>query len=297
MRKSYLFSIISMLIVSSSWVDAGTSSASPSGDHPFPPANNPFWNTATTTRASYEISYTLDPINQDSAGTPGVSPLVRNETSSSNWSGYVSAPSLTTPVENSVNQVSGRWVVPALLPTSDTGYCAFWVGIDGYTSATVEQIGTSHNWVDGKQQNYAWFEMYPQGPYQITGFPVDKGDVIAGEVNYLGDGVFEMTIRNVTKGVHVVIPTSYTTSTSAQRSCAEWVVEAPSSGQGILPLADFGSATFTHCFTNIQGSQGTINSSSWESDEILMQSGDSIKAKPSSLVNQGRRFHVAWEHE
>ena len=39
--------------------------------------------------------------------------------------------------------------------------------------------------------------------------------------------------------------TTQQTASNAKRSSAEWIVEAPSSSSGILPLANFGSVTFT----------------------------------------------------
>src|SRR5437870_4998940 len=60
---------------------------------------------------------------------------------STNWSGYAAETNLTAPAANAVTAVSGSWVVPQVTGSS-TGYSSVWVGIDGYSSATVEQIGT-----------------------------------------------------------------------------------------------------------------------------------------------------------
>ena len=38
---------------------------------------------------------------------------------------------------------------------------AFWVGLDGYSSTSVEQLGTDSDCVSGKPSYYAWYEMYP----------------------------------------------------------------------------------------------------------------------------------------
>ena len=56
-------------------------------------------------------------------------------TTSSNWSGYAIE---TNPGD--VSKVSGTWKVPAVTGSS-TAYSAYWVGIDGYSSSTVEQSG------------------------------------------------------------------------------------------------------------------------------------------------------------
>src|SRR5580698_2608586 len=55
---------------------------------------------------------------------------------STNWSGYAATGSNFT-------QVTGSWIVPAASCTKGAAaaYAAFWIGIDGWTSNSVEQIG------------------------------------------------------------------------------------------------------------------------------------------------------------
>ena len=243
---------------------------------------------------------TVHPIDASQIHPQGAyTPSTTNQTVSSNWSGYVASKNLLggSASHGTVTDVSGSWVVPTLTATSNGAYSAVWVGIDGYSSSTVEQIGTSHNWVGGSQQNYAWFEMYPNGAYEIVGFPVDKGDIISAEVSYIGNNTFKLQLTNQTKRVTTIIPRPYTTSTSAARSCAEWVVEAPYSGQ-ILPLADFRSVTMSSCSTTIGGIKGPINSGSWQNSEITMEGAHAaVESLPSSLADNGTEFQVSWKSE
>lgn len=252
-----------------------------------------------------EIECTLTPIDRSKIHPGGGDPTFQeftsatSQSSSTNWSGYVAATDLSGATgDGTVTYAAGEWVVPTLSATSDTTYCAIWVGIDGYTSGSVEQIGTSHNWVNGAQQNSAWFEMYPNGSYDITGFPVNNGDVISARVGYKGDGIFKLCLFNHTQGVSTTIPYSYTTSTTAARSCAEWVVEAPYSG-GILPLSDFRTVTWNYCSAIINGVHGLINDGSWMNDEITMVNGSTgaVEAQPTSLLKGGSCFQVTWESE
>lgn len=221
-----------------------------------------------------------------------------SQSASSNWSGYVAGADLSgTSGDGSVTYAAGEWVVPVLKPTPDDTYCAVWVGIDGFNSGSVEQIGTSHNWINGAQQNYAWFEMYPNGSYEITGFPVVNGDVISARVAYKGNNTFTLVIVNHTQGVSATIPSSYTMASGVARSCAEWVVEAPYSG-GILPLSDFQKVTFNYCSAVINGVHGLINDGSWMNDEITMEDGSgNVEAQPSALLKGGSCFQVAWAAE
>src|SRR5579871_6444221 len=54
---------------------------------------------------------------------------------SGNWSGYAITGSAFT-------NATASWIVPAVSCSSGTQYAVFWVGIDGYSSNTVEQTGT-----------------------------------------------------------------------------------------------------------------------------------------------------------
>ena len=223
-------------------------------------------------------------------------PFDRASTTSLNWGGYAA---LTKPnaTRNSVTAVAGRWRVPTIFASSQNRYSSAWVGIDGYASSTVEQIGTAHDWIRGRQRNYAWFEMYPSPAYEIVGFPVRVGDLMGGRVIYKGNNVFELTIFNYTRGVYYIVPSKYTKRSNTARSSAEWIVEPPFSGS-ILPLAQFSTISFSNCSTTIQGKTGVISNSKWRNDKITIvtQSG-ALKALPSGLTSGGSAFTIAWKHQ
>lgn len=216
---------------------------------------------------------------------------------STNWSGYASATRLDRPTVDSVKTVSGTWTVPRLRPTPDKTYTAIWVGIDGFSSGTVEQIGTEHDWSRGSQQDYAWFEMYPGPSYQITGFPLNAGDVIQAEVEYKGQDQFQLSLVNHTQKVYSIVPAKYTKSTVAKRSSAEWIVEAPYLSS-VLPLSDFRQVSFTNCETIINGKKGGIQNKNWETEALTMQTMKGVtKAVPSKLGKGHDNFRVTWKHE
>src|SRR5262245_47089269 len=69
----------------------------------------------------------------------------RSTATSTNWSGYA-----VTGPNGSVSDVKASWYVPtASCPPSPNQYASFWVGIDGYSSNTVEQIGTDSDCQNG----------------------------------------------------------------------------------------------------------------------------------------------------
>jgi hypothetical protein len=214
---------------------------------------------------------------------------------SSNWSGYVSVASLGATGIGTVTQVVGTWTVPTVTgPATGITYSSSWVGLDGFASPTVEQIGTEHDYVDGVPQLYAWYEMFPAGSVEIVGFPVSPGDSMSASVTYLGGGVFQLGMTNNTQGVSVLVPTADTTNVNALRSSAEWIVEAPSSGGGVLPLAELSTVYWSKACATINGVQGSICSPNRDDVELTMINDDSVPISvPSALTCNCTAFTVS----
>jgi hypothetical protein len=216
---------------------------------------------------------------------PAMAPIIHIEHSTStstNWSGYA------VPT-GSVTDVSGAWTVPTVSSGSTNAWSSFWVGIDGYSSNTVEQIGTDSDWQNGKAVYYAWYEFYPKPAFLIKSVPISPGDAIFAEARYIGNK-FTVTITDTTTG-----KTFSTTAKvqRAQRTSAEWIVEAPWSG-GVLPLANFGTIYFSDCYATINGATGSI--SSFSNDAITMTTSSYvIKAQPSTLDHTGTSFSITWK--
>ncbi|MGA2621259.1 MAG: G1 family glutamic endopeptidase [Thermoguttaceae bacterium] len=212
-------------------------------------------------------------------------------TTSSNWSGYAAETNLNGAASGSVTAVNGTWKVPTATAngSTSTAYSSVWVGIDGYSSSSVEQIGTDSDIVNGQAQYYVWYEMYPSASENVTGMTISAGDTINASVTYLTSGAhagqFQLTITDASKTNDTF--TIYQTASSAARSSAEWVVEAPSSTSGVLPLANFGSVTFTNATATINGKTGPIDSSTWQNASINMASGSTVEASTSGLTDSG----------
>jgi len=200
---------------------------------------------------------------------------------SSNWSGYAVATSA-----GAVSDVKGSWVEPTLhSPSAANTYSSFWVGMDGYNSGTVEQIGTDLDTnASGKAVYYAWYEMYPSAPVNLS-MTIHPGDQMSAEVQYTGSNKFTLTLTDVT--TKTTFSTSQTLK-SANRSSAEWIAEAPSSSRGVLPLADFGTVSFSAASATISGTTGPIDSKAWPSGNpisITMFGSSGTEAYPSSLTD------------
>jgi hypothetical protein len=221
-------------------------------------------------------------------------PVIRLGSSKTlNWAGYVAATNLRKPRNHSVTDVQGTWVVPTVASSGaeDTS-SAIWVGIDGNSDNTVEQIGTEQDWNSGAPLYYAWFEMYPAAGYYLPSFPVQPGDVISAEVQFIPKNQFVLTISNLTENAAF----SITKKRSAKCTSAEWIVEAPFFHR-ILSLADFGTVTFTNCSATIEGVAGPINDAAWQNEGVTMNARktDTILAQPSGLTTDGSGFTVTWE--
>jgi len=197
-----------------------------------------------------------------------VQPLpIWHTVSSTNWSGYAAETNLNAPAANAVTRVSGSWTVPTVTGNTNA-YSSVWVGIDGYSSSSVEQLGTEQDTSkSGAATYYAWWEMYPNPSIKISSLTISPGDTISASVTY-SSGAFTLQLTDNTTGKSF----STTQSATAQRSSAEWIVEAPSSFSGVLPLANFGTANISGAQATISGTTGAINNASWQNTSIDMVS-------------------------
>jgi hypothetical protein len=218
---------------------------------------------------------------------PGVSRVSGlSQVESSNWSGYADTGS-------SFSKATGSWTEPGASCSRSTTYAAFWVGIDGYSSDSVEQDGTFIECYDRTAYQYSWWEMYPTNDIQVVGESVAAGDSISASVVRSGDNY----TLSVTDSTHTANSFSTTQSCSdCANSSAEWIAEAPccTSSGGILPLADFGTWSENGATVTEGSSSGVI--SSFTDDEITMVDGSGlVEAQPGPLNSSGNGFSVTWE--
>ncbi|HEX4061450.1 MAG TPA: G1 family glutamic endopeptidase [Streptosporangiaceae bacterium] len=157
---------------------------------------------------------------------------------SSNWSGYA-----VHKGAGAYKSVSASWTEPSGKCSGTTGhdYASFWVGLDGYSTDSVEQTGSDTDCSGTTPKYYGWYEMFPAGSVNINK-PMKAGDKISASVVFSGTSSFTLTLKDATAGWTA---TEHKSSTKVKRASAEVIIEAPSSETGELPLADFGTANFT----------------------------------------------------
>ena len=200
-------------------------------------------------------------------------------TTSTNWSGYAAKGPAGT-----FKSISANWVQPTARCTTKGSWSAFWVGLDGYVSASVEQTGTSADCHNGVPRYYAWYEMFPKYPKNLP-LTISPGDHISASVTTDGSGSFTLSLADTTTGKS--FSTVQTLATAKLRS-GEAIAEAPSSSSRILPLTNFGTVDFTA----VKANGANIGAS--HPDSITMVSGQ-VKATPSALTG-GNAFSVVWNH-
>ena len=202
---------------------------------------------------------------------------------SGNWSGYADTGS-------GYSTVTGKWTEPSASCTSTESLAAFWVGIDGYSSGSVEQDGTLIECYGGTAYYYTWWEMYPTNDIQVVGDTLRPGDSISASVVRSGTS-YTLAVTDSSRSGD-----SFSTkqSCSCANSSAEWIAEAPSGSNGVYPLSHFSTFNLSSATVKTTSASGTI--SSFTDDEITMvDSSGRVEAQPGALNGSGNAFSVTWE--
>lgn len=220
-------------------------------------------------------------------------PLTASSTvTSSNWAGYA-ALNTAGSTAGTVTHVQGTWVQPSVNCTNGkTTYESMWVGIDGYSSTTVEQTGSDGDCHGGAASYYVWYEFYPAGSVTITAITVHAGDKITGSVTY-SSSTGKFTTK-ITDGSHSFSKTG--SVSGAKRSSAEWILETPeicSSTCSLASLSKFTVAKFTDCKATIAGVTGGISAFP-QVYKIELKRGTTVLASTSALKS-ATSFTEKWK--
>src|ERR1017187_4490703 len=165
-------------------------------------------------------------------GRPGVhAGSNASSLSSFNWAGYGDS----SATHGEFTKVSGAWKVPAVTCTSEDRITAEWVGLDGLTSSTVEQDGTSSQCFQGKAIYYSWYEMYPAGSIAV-GTTVAAGDNISASVARSGAS-YTLKLTDSTHTANSFSKAGSCATSTCVDTSAEWIVERPAYSIGIVPEA------------------------------------------------------------
>jgi hypothetical protein len=178
--------------------------------------------------------------------------------------------------------VSGSWNVPALdCSTARNSAVSPWIGIDGWSSNTVEQIGFDQDCTNGVAGYFPWVEMYPANSIYFTE-TVRAGDHITASVSVTGTA-FTLIETDTTQGWSK----TYQETGSDQLSSAEAIVE--DLGSKIPAVAKFDPVVFTGLTANGSpfAAAGTVNATS-------IERGTTPLTQNSAL--SGGSFTLSWLH-
>lgn len=200
---------------------------------------------------------------------------------SSNWSGYAASGG-----NGSFNSVSASWTEPAAT-CNDSGseYAAFWVGLDGFNSSSVEQTGADSDCSGGSPSYYGWYEMYPASPVYFSD-PVSPGDSMSASVTFTGTDTYTLVLTDSSQGWN---ETETLHESGLANSSAEVITEAPSSNSGPLPLADFGTINYSATTANGQ-SMAAQNPT-----QIIMVGSSGNQLDSTSSMDGAGDFSNTWD--
>ena len=160
-----------------------------------------------------------------------------------------------------VSGVNASWTVPEVKPSENNTFAGVWVGIGGYGEETLIQIGTEHEYINGRSLYYAWYELLPDYLVRIPNLHIRPGDTVTASISLLNENAstWSIEMRDVTRGEHFEKDVVYNSS----RLTAEWIVERPNVNDAKSTLADFGNVTFTGCKAIVDGVPGAIGNFSY----------------------------------
>ncbi|CDO72003.1 hypothetical protein BN946_scf184943.g38 [Trametes cinnabarina] len=161
---------------------------------------------------------------------------------SSNWSGAVLVAGSGT-----YKSVTATFTVPTPREPSGgrgTHSASAWVGIDGDTcGSAILQTGVDFT-VSGSSVSFdAWYEWFPAAAFDFSGFTVRAGDSITATVTASSTTSGTATLINHSTGQQV--SHSFSRQPALCQENAEWIVEDFEENGGLVPLANWGTVTFT----------------------------------------------------
>ncbi len=214
---------------------------------------------------------------------------------SPNWSGYIVQNGAFNGVSATFNVAGLTSPQPSVCNTGSSGSlspnCATaeWVGVDGANNADLIQAGVVEVPVVGTSSYciQPWWEILPAPPTYFTNScnAVAAGDSVSVDVyETTTANLWEIQIRDNTNGLSFSTQQSY----AGPGASAEWIVEAPTSSQGIMTLSPYTPVTFT----NPSYSLAPLGGVDQQTAVVMVQNGSEVSAPIKSTSNS---FTVAYQ--
>src|SRR6516165_5498975 len=217
---------------------------------------------------------------------------VKNVTAfqSFNWSGYAD----TASTAQTFTKVSGAWTTPSVTCSAEDQITSNWVGLDGFNSNTVEQLGTISWCFQGKPVFFTWYELYPAGTTEV-GTTVQPGDKIAASVTRTGTSYALKLTDSTHTGNNISVTKTCALATCLDTS-AEWISERPSFSIGIVPQAHYNAFKITNGAQTSSGKAGTIGSGTGVNSITMIDATSSYILNTVSTLTGGNSFSTTWKN-
>jgi hypothetical protein len=199
---------------------------------------------------------------------------------SNSWAGYE-----LSGADGAFSSVSASWTQPTATCTKTESSVAFWVGLDGISSDSVEQVGTLAECVSGSASYLGWYEMYPAAPVDYTNV-VKPGDALSASVTFSGTDTYTLVLADSTQGWN---ETEVVDEAGLARSSAEVVTSGPGADGSSPELTDFGKVTYTGCDVN-----GTSMGTQSPVKVTMVDDKGNVMVSPSAMTSAGK-FTNTWE--
>ena len=217
--------------------------------------------------------------------------------SSQNWSGYA----VTARSGQTIGRIQALLTIPdvncARSTLGSSGHAVFsdWVGLDGFTTTTVEQVGVGADCASttGAATYFAFYEMFPNPGVTFTG--VSPGDAIVVIVQRVSTG-WSLLLQDRTNGASISTVQRCPSGSTCRDANGEVITE---DFNGSVPagfnLADFGLDNQTDLLATSGGgrSGSLVSGGLWTSSTIDMVNGAHRMATPGPLYG-GEAFFVGW---
>jgi hypothetical protein len=211
-------------------------------------------------------------------------------TGSYNWSGYAG----TSSKAQTFTKVSGNWTAPSVTCGAEDQVTSDWVGLDGFSTPTVEQLGTLSWCYKGKATYFTWYEMYPAATTTV-GTAVRPGDKIAASVTRSGTSYTFKLTDSTTSGNNISVTKICALATCKDKS-AEWISERPSFPIGVAPQAHYNAFKITNGSETANGKAGAIGAGPGVNVITMLDATGAYNLNAVSALTGGNSFSTTWKN-
>jgi len=207
-----------------------------------------------------------------------------------NWSGYAD----TASTAQTFSKVSGAWTTPSVTCGAEDQITSNWVGLDGFNSNTVEQLGTISWCYRGTPTYFTWYEMFPANTVEV-GTALKPGDKISASVTRTGTS-YALKLTDATTAGNNISVTKTCALATCKDTSAEWISERPSFSTGIVPQAHYNAFKLTSGAQTASGTAGTIGTGPGVNAITMIDSTQAYNLGTVSALTGGNSFSTTWKN-